>query len=161
MTTHAFTRQKIERNTMADLTDADLDSIPAYKAAAEIPVASKKHTAREVVVIARRTLGDDLLQRLLSLGHDEVLGVASEIIDDHLHSPDHLQNKDLQVNLVANVIKEISTEADVPTAKRCGYADELIAQLPLEQEFRGAIKKSLYDTGAIYRPWLQITRFVD
>jgi hypothetical protein len=154
-----FHRQAFTGNEFQNLTDREIDHIPVYAPFAHLPIGSKRHSARDVLVIARRVLGDALVTQLIAFGHAEAVHTAAEIIDDHLYMASESTRKDLQMNLVLNIVKEIANVDGIHAAKRYEVADDLMRKLNLDPEFKRQLKSCLYDTNAISRSCLLITRW--
>lgn len=117
---------------------------------------SKHLSVEDTLKISRFVLGDDLLRKLLQKGGSDVLHVAAEVIDDQLNRPHPLQEKDLQLNMACNMIKEIVTQQDLHTAHYCQAAEQLMDKLGMVVTFRKEIENALLNSGAIYRSFLVI-----
>jgi hypothetical protein len=159
-----FSRQKIDGAQFAKpMTDRDLKTHKVYGAflgnqsIANLTLTRHNTTVLMVIQVGRRCLGDAVWARLVELGGRETLNVAAEVIDDHLHQKDQYNNKDLQINLVLNVVKELATD-DKHKAHYCAAAEELLRKVQLDTGFRREVEHALLNTGAIYQPFLVINR---
>lgn len=145
------------------LVDNDLKNIEIYakyltnQKFSERPL-TKNVSAKFTIQVARRTLGDELWQKLLKLAGEEALQVAAEVIEDYLFQHDPYKTKDLQLNLITNVVKEAATNDYTHKSRFCQLAEEFMRKLSLDVSFRKEIEDSLLNNGAIYEPWLIITR---
>lgn len=119
---------------------------------------TKNVSVKLAIHVGRQVLGDTLWCRLLKLGGDETLNTSAEIIEDFLAQHDQYKNKDLQLSLVVNIVKEVAVSEIYHKAKYCELAENFIRKLALEPNFKHEVENQLLNTGAIYEPWLIIVR---
>ena len=145
------------------LLDKDLKTDEVYSKFTTNQKFLKKNLTAHVdigltIQVGRRALGDVLWQRILKFGGNVALQVAAEVIEDYLFQPDQYKNKDLQLSLVTNIVKEVATETPVHQSKYCSLAQDFIRKLAMDPPFKEEVESRLLNTGDIYEPWLIVAR---
>lgn len=157
----AFTRGHFTNLQFKNLPrQKDLSADSVYAIHAKTPqvagaMLAKHITCEDTLKITRLVLGDDLFKKLLNKGGKDVLHVAAEVIDDQLNRPG-IHTKDLQLNLVCNMVKEIVFQQDIHRAKACAAAETVMDKLGLGLSFRREVENALLNNGAIYQSFLVI-----
>ncbi len=130
-----------------------------YRQLLNRPSPSAHFSVAQILAVTAEALGEDLLQRMLQENLEVVLPVLSAIIEDHARDCG-FRKKDLQVNLVSNVIGQLCHRAQKPAASLFAEAERLIAKWELEGEFKLAVRKALFDRQALLSRPLTIHNFV-
>lgn len=115
--------------------------------------------APELILAASvEALGPAVLGVFLTDNAEATLSTAGMIIEDHLRKED-LTPKDLQVNLVVNILVKCVRARNLPKEQRYVYGENLVRKCNFDNQFKLAIKKSLFDADAVNLPWLVIAHY--
>lgn len=126
-----------------------------YGSALTIKTHTTHFDARLTVIGLSVALGDQITKLLITIDATSTVGVASSVLEDHVFQEDP-NPKDLQLNLLLNVIKEIVMESNTPTANRSGRAEDIIRRCLLGTDFKLTLKKALFDDASVHSPYIQL-----
>lgn len=116
---------------------------------------SRSFTTIQLIAVASACLNESVVAYFLKLNAGLTLRVIKAIVEDHERENARLP-KDLQVNLVSNLVVQHTRAAGLPAASRYGHAENLVRQCEFDPVFKLEIKKALFDRQAIQSSHLML-----
>ena len=117
-----FTRQVFTPQFPRQVGASRIRRNPVYAALLERPSPSAHFSMAQLLAVACEALGEALLQKILQEPTNAVVMVLGAIIDDHARS-ETTRQKDLQVNLIANLIVQLCNLQGMGQAARYAAAE--------------------------------------
>lgn len=113
--------------------------------------------AAQIIAAMLLTLGLDRVKILL--GHDivRVAEMAGLVINDHMQE-DGIEPKDLQVNLLINIVAMLTRNAEVSKTNSFLHAENIVRTLDLPPQLKLKIKSKLFDESVLFTNKVWITR---
>jgi hypothetical protein len=106
-----------------------------------------EYNATTVLAGLDQALGSRITRLLLQTDAESTLHIGAQVLAAHAE-PDS-KGKDLQANLMVNVVKEIASSEDKPVGMRPKSAEDLLRRCTLEPDFKRILKKELIDNNAL------------
>lgn len=150
-----FVRQALTAETVQAIRAFDQTTGTTYKQYMNIPTTSRYFKTPQLLAILQVVLGERILTYFLKEDSERTFYVAGNVIDDHMRI-NQLRGKDLQVNLVVNIILQIVRAQNLPKANRFGYGENMVRTCKFDPQFKHALKVAMFDCKAIDLPWLVI-----
>lgn len=102
-------------------------------------------------------LGLDSTRYLMSIDPTKTVEVAGLVLNDHIDQTG-LGQKDLQVNLLLNVIADLTRTAGVGKTQSFSHAENIVRKLDLPSEIKLKLKVKLFDESVLFSNKIWITR---
>ena len=112
------------------------------------PSPSLTFTTNQLLAVFCTCLNESILTVFLKKNTGFTLRVIKAIVEDHERENSRLV-KDLQLNLLSNLIVQFTRSAGLPEAKQFNHAEELVRLCELDPAFKLEVKKALFDRQAL------------
>jgi hypothetical protein len=111
-------------------------------------------SVRDIIRGLDLALGTENVVKLLAGNTPTVLMTSGPVLEVHLRS--FIPNKDLQTNLVTNIVKECAHVAGIPNnaQQRLDYARLTLNTYQFDAAFNQHVLNVLADNDAVLRPWV-------
>ena len=103
-----------------------------------------------------KALGSRITRLLLQTHAESALHMGAQILADHAKASKSRKSKDLQANLMINVVKEVAEATSAHAAARFNTCEDLLRRCSLEPEFKLRLKEELFDKNAINTPYIAL-----
>ena len=103
-----------------------------------------------------KALGTRITTLLLKTDAERTLNMGAQILSDHAKTSKSRKSKDLQANLMVNVVKEVAEATAHHAAQRYSACEDLLRRCSLEPEFKSTLKQELFDRNAINTPYIAL-----
>lgn len=147
----SFTPESL-RQIVPSRTRLPVSLKPYLNVASESPL----FTGMQILAILNKALGEHVLLTFLAENCSQTYRTAGHVLDDHLRYAD-LRRKDLQVNLIVNLIVALTRAKNLHAALQFKYAEDLLRKLDLVSTVKVEMKEAMFDRQALTTPWLHIT----
>lgn len=127
-----------------------------YQSALKIHTESQRYTTAQLLAALDKALGRQITQLFLTVDRDTTVDIAGHVLEDHARE-DH-EPKDVQLNLLVNIIKEIVENKGHPRAALCHAAEDLLRRCVLDVDTKYAVKCALFDQQYLYNPMIVVIR---
>lgn len=152
-----FTRAQFSADQIRQMRRYASKLDPVYIPHKRHLVPSRIFSSAQVLAILQRVVGDTVTQIFLNENAPVTLEIGSRVLDDHVAGPESLKPKDLQLNLIVNLIVQCVRSQNLPSARRYGYAETLIRKCKFDAVFKHQLKVAVFDNKALGLPWLVIS----
>ena len=103
-----------------------------------------------------KALGTRITKLLLQTNAESTLHMGAQILADHAKASRTRKTKDLQANLMVNVVKEVAEATANHPAQRFSACEDLLRRCSLEPDFKLKLKQELFDNNAINTPYIAL-----
>lgn len=152
-----FVRNVYAGETLLNLDTRGVFSNPNYQQALKIYTEADNFDTPQLLAALSLALGDRITQMLILTDRTSTVDIAAHVLEDHVSYTDG-DLKDLQVNLLVNVIKEIAGNTVVGSNQIRRQAEEILRRCALDVETHHAIKSVLFDQGVVDSMMIYCTR---
>ena len=116
-------------------------------------------SVRDIIRGLDLALGTENVAKLLASNAPTVLMTSGPVLETHLRS--FMPNKDLQTNLMTNILKDSAHVAGVPAVvqTRLAYARQTLGTFQFDTVFQDHVYNVLADNNAIMTPWVLMNNF--
>lgn len=113
-------------------------------------------STRAIIRALDLALGMDNTRKLLAGNTPIVIMTAGPIIEAHIRQSSYMPNKDLQADLMTNILKECAHTAGVPETveDRMSYVRKVLDDMSFGAEFSQHVYNQLLMNNAILIPWV-------
>lgn len=122
------------------------------------PFKTKQLSKDEILRALSFILGDELLNIFKNENIEVLLEISEIILIDHLNN-EELKPKDLQLNLVTNLIVRFVRAKNLPKANRFSYGENIIRKFKFDNIFKYLLKVAMFDNHALTSPALILMPF--
>lgn len=122
------------------------------------PAPLSNFSTGQLLAVFSAVLSDRILLFFLKEDSDLTIRTIAAIVQDHERESARVP-KDLQLNLVSNLIVRLTKARSMPLPKQFEYAETLIRRCEFDDEFKLALKKALFDRKALQCEYLMIHPF--
>jgi hypothetical protein len=103
-----------------------------------------------------KALGSRITKLLLQSDAEATLHMGAQILADHAKVSKAHKAKDLQANLMVNVIKEVAEATAVAPPQRYSKCEDLLRRCSLDTDFKQLLREQLFDKNALNTPYIAI-----
>lgn len=144
---------ELVRNVYAGETLLNLDTRrvyinPNYQQALKLHTEADNFDTPQLIAALSLALGDRITQMLILTDRTSTIEIAAHVLEDHV-SYTEAQPKDLQLNLLVNIIKEIAGNQCVGSNQIRRLAEDLLRRCALDVETHNAVKQVLFTDNVI------------
>ena len=116
-----------------------------------------RYDADTIVCALLTFVGSDVTRRLINTNPTKVIEIAGLVLNDHVDQSG-LGRKDLQVNLILNIVTALTREAQVGKTQAYLHAENILRTLELPAEIKLKLKQKLFDDSVLFSDKIWITR---
>lgn len=116
-----------------------------------------RYDADTVVCAMLTFLGGEITRKLINVNPTKVVETAGFVLNDHVDESG-LGQKDLQVNLILNIVVTLTREADVGKTQSYLHSENILRTLELPAEMKLKLKQKLFDDSVLFSDKIWITR---
>jgi hypothetical protein len=103
-----------------------------------------------------KALGTRITSLLLKTDAESTLHMGAQILADHAKASKSRKTKDLQANLMVNVVKEVAEATTHHPSQRYSAVEDLLRRCSLEPDFKQQLKQELFDRNALNTPYIAL-----
>lgn len=156
---HVFTRAK---HAPSDVTPKELtqdvpnrvQSQSEYAPFTSVSTGVDNYPADVTLAGLDKALGSRITRLLLQADAESTLHMGAQILADHSKASRSHKDKDLQANLMVNIVKEVAESTSQHPAQRFSACEDLLRRCSLEPDFKLRLKQELFDKNAINTPYI-------
>jgi hypothetical protein len=152
-----FVRNVFPGEALLNLDTRGIQANANYQAALKLVTEAPRFTTVQILAAMEKVLGGQITQMFVITDRVTTVDIAAHVFEDHLRE-DH-QAKDLQLNLLVNIIKEIVENRSLPKASSCGQAEDLLRRCVLDIDTKYAVKCALFDQQNLFSPFIVVLRY--
>lgn len=158
---HVFTRAQ---HAPSDVTPKELaDDVPArvasqsdYAAFTSVETGVDTYPAEITLSGLDKALGTRITRLFLQADAESTLHMGAQVLADHSKVSKSKRAKDLQANLMINIVKEVAEATTSQSAQRYSCAEDLIKRCSLDPDFKLKLRENLYDKNALNSSFLTV-----
>lgn len=155
-----FVRNVYAGETLLNLDTRGVFTNPNYQQALKIYTEADNFDTPQLLAALSLALGDRITQMLILTDRTSTVDIATHVLEDHVSYTDG-DLKDLQVNLLVNIIKEIAGNTAVGSNQIRRQAEDILRRCALDVETHHVIKSVLFDQGVVNSMMIHSTRLSD
>lgn len=127
---------------------------PEYAQYTDVATGVDEYPADVTLAGLDQALGSRITRLLLTTDAESTLHVSAQVLADHAKKAKG-RPRDLQANLMANVVKEMAqADEDLPVNQRPKFCEDILRRCSLEADFKQKLKQELFDKQAVHTPYL-------
>lgn len=129
---------------------------PEYAAFTSVETGVDAYPAEITLSGLDKVLGTRITRLFLQADAESTLHMGAQVLADHSKSGKSKKAKDLQANLMINIVKEVAEVTTEQSAQRYSAAEDLIRRCSLEPDFKLKLRQTLYDNNALNSSFLTV-----
>lgn len=158
---HVFTRAK---HAPSDVTPKELTQDVStrvqgqseYAPFTSVPTDVANYPADVTLAGLDKALGSRITRLFLQADAESTLHMGAQILSDHSKVAKSRKDKDLQANLIVNIVKEVAEATTHHPAQRFSACEDLLRRCSLEPDFKQRLKTELFNKNAINTPYILV-----
>lgn len=158
---HVFTRAKhapseVAPKELAGDVPQRVATQSEYAAFTSVETGVEAYPAQITLSGLDKVLGTRITRLFLQADAESTLHMGAQVMADHAKTSKSKKTKDLQANLMINIVKEVAEANTEQAAQRYSAAEDLIRRCALEPDFKLKLRQTLYDKNAINSSFLTV-----
>lgn len=129
---------------------------PEYAAFTSVETGVEAYPAEITLSGLDKVLGTRITRLFLQADAESTLHMGAQVLSDHSKTVKGKKAKDLQANLMINIVKEVAEATSDQGAQRYSAADDLIRRCSLDPDFKATLRQSLYDKNTLHSSLLTV-----
>jgi hypothetical protein len=129
---------------------------PEYAAFTSVETGVDAYPAEITLSGLDKVLGTRITRLFLQADAESTLHMGAKVLADHSKTAKTKKAKDLQTNLMINIIKEVAETTTDQSTDRYSAADDLIRRCSLEPDFKSKLRQTLYDKATLNSSFLTV-----
>lgn len=130
---------------------------PDYAPYSSIDTGVQHYPADVTIAGLDQALGSRIARLLLLTDAESTLHVGAKVLADHALSS---HGKDLQANLMVNVVKEMAQAEESAASERRKFCDDMLRRCTLEPDFKTKVRKELLENNAVQSSQISVLPMV-
>lgn len=138
--------------TLPVVVDKNVD----YALVVDIETEVNKYPAPVTLAGLDKVLGERITRLFLHTDSEATLRIAAKVLSDHSKTNGSKKEKDLQANLMVNIIKEVVDTKATTHSERFSECTDLLRRCSLDLDFKKHLSKILIDDNVVASPSLAV-----
>lgn len=151
-----LTRQCFTPESLRQIVPSRVRMPVALKPYIDCASESTMFTALQMLAIGCQVIGERALLAFLKISPSETFRTMGYILEDHARFHE-LKPKDLQVNLIVNLVVRLTRLRGLHPAQEFKYAEDMLRQLELDSVVKVEMKEAMFDRHALGARHLHIS----